>query len=73
MCEVELASRDEQRRAAGQELAQADARQRERAIAHEREIGSDMPEQLERLLERRRVETERATVVGPLVDGRSSE
>src|SRR4029077_13320409 len=68
MREVELASRDEQRGAAREELAQADARQRERAIADEGKIGAGVPEQLERLLERRRVEAQRATVVGALVE-----
>ena len=68
MREVELAPRHEQRGAAGQQLAQPHARERKGAVAHEDEIGLRVPEQLDRLLERRRVEAERAPVVGALVE-----
>ena len=56
--EVELPARDEQRGAPGQQLAQAHAHERERAVAHEREIGHGVAEQFERRIQRRRVEAQ---------------
>ncbi len=66
--EVELRARHHQRGAAGQHLAQAHAHERQRAIAHEREIGDGVPEQLERRIERLGVEAERLAVVGALIE-----
>ena len=51
--EIELPTRDEQRGAARQQLAEAHADERERAVANERQVGLRVPEQLERQLERR--------------------
>ena len=67
--QVQHAARDEQRGAVGRHVAEPGGELGHRAVAVQHELDARVPEQLDPLLERRRVEAERAAVVGALVDG----